>query len=328
MIYEVVIHGLEKWIGASSNPLSVKELCKELKLKYQKSNGGRYGDSSDDKEGEIGLYAGGFKGKCNNCGKIGHKKADCRAPGGGVHAEGNGGNKKVNPDVKYYYCHKKGHYKSDYPKLKKKNEREKANAAVEKTIGEVSLAAVNLNELQDVAFRMETCPEQELFIADSGASVHLTGSCKGMINLKDLKNDSVTVGNGNSIDAVKIGDKEITILQEDGKEKNVVLQGCKNVPKLGTFSLISLTNSIDKGHQSGNEEKHITIRKGDFKLKFDRVIKTKSGYVCGVATKLRNNEDVSTPTLGKTIPVDVNHFHALLGYFGKEKTRAVAKYLE
>ena len=129
-----------------------------------------------------------------------------------MHAGGNGGNKKANTNIECYYCHKKGHYKSDCPKLKKKNKREKANAAVEKANGEVSLAAIDLNELQDVAFGMDTRPEQELFIADSGASVHLTGSLKGMINLKDLKNDSVTVGNGNSIDAVKIGYKKITIL--------------------------------------------------------------------------------------------------------------------
>ena len=74
-----------------------------------------------------------------------------------------------------------------------------------------------------------------------------------MTNLKGLKNDEVTVGDGNSIATEKIGDKRITILREDGKERNVVLHGCKYVPKLGPFSLVSLTNSIDKGHELGNE---------------------------------------------------------------------------
>ena len=83
-----------------------------------------------------------------------------------------------------------------------------------------------------------------------------------------------------------------------------------------------MTNSIDKGHKLGNEGRNITIRKGDFKLKFDHIVKTKSGCVCGIATEPRNEEDVATPTLGKEVPVDVNCFHNLLGHFGEEKTRA------
>jgi len=117
------------------------------------------------------------------------------------------------------------------------------------------------------------------------------------------------VGDGTLILAEKIGDKNITILKEDGEERDVVLRGCKYVPKLGPFSLFSLTNSIDKGFKLGNEGKNITIRKGDFKLKFDRIIKTKSGYVCGVATKTKKNYDVMNSTLGRTSSVDVNHFH-------------------
>ena len=142
-----------------------------------------------------------------------------------------------------------------------------------------------------------------------------------------MKNDEVTVGDGNSITAEKIGDKRITILQEDGKERNVVLHGCKYVPKLGPFSLFSLTNSIEKGYDLGNEGRSITIRKGNFKLTFDRIIKTKSGYVCGIATKPRiEDDDVATPALRTENPINVNHFHDLLGHFGEEKTRAVAKY--
>ena len=78
------------------------------KLKYQKINSDKYGGSSGDQEGEIGLFAGGFKGKCNNCGKQGHKAKDCRAPGGGAYSGRNNGNKNVNANVEclnyYYWC--------------------------------------------------------------------------------------------------------------------------------------------------------------------------------------------------------------------------------
>ena len=323
-LYEVVIHPLEKRIGASTNPLTVKELREELKLKYQKLNGGRYGGLSDVNEDEIGLFAGGFKGKCHNCGRTGHKSRDCRAQGG---SDGEA-NKNPYANIECYYCHEKGHYKSDCPKLQRK--ADKAQAAIEKSEGEVSLTAVDLKDLSYIALQSGIPErEREIFIADSGASVHLSGSMEGMRNLKDLNDDKVTVGDGTSIVAEKIGDKSITIVQKDGVERDIVLHGCKYVPKLGPFSLFSLTCSIDKGYKLGNEGKNIILRKGDFKLKFDRIINTKSGYVCGVLAKRNKITDVVNSTLeisSSVRSVDVNYFHELLGHFGEKKTREIANY--
>ena len=91
--YEVVIHPLEKRIGSSTDPLSLNELQDELNLKFVKMNGGKYGDDDDDEgevglkglnspgksqKKEVGLYAGGFKGRCFNCGKQGHKSSECK----------------------------------------------------------------------------------------------------------------------------------------------------------------------------------------------------------------------------------------------------------
>ena len=82
-IYEVVIHPLEKRIGSNTDTFTVIELREELKLKYQKLNGGKYGGTTNDQEGEIGLFTNGFKGKCHKCGKLGHKTRQCKAAGGG-----------------------------------------------------------------------------------------------------------------------------------------------------------------------------------------------------------------------------------------------------
>lgn len=77
--YENVVAKLEDRLGAENNPLTIEDLRDELNLKYERmgfrnGKGGRhYGDDRD----ETALFAGGFKGKCNSCGELGHKARDC-----------------------------------------------------------------------------------------------------------------------------------------------------------------------------------------------------------------------------------------------------------
>ena len=58
-----------------------------------------------------------------------------------------------------------------------------------------------MKDLNYIALRSDTHPqsEHEIFIADSGASAHLTGSIEGITNLKELQNVGVTVSDGTSV---------------------------------------------------------------------------------------------------------------------------------
>ena len=61
-------------------------------------NGGhsKGGGKSDNKR---------FEGNCNNCGKSGHKKSECRAPGGGAHkGSGKGGGKDNAKKMACFKC--------------------------------------------------------------------------------------------------------------------------------------------------------------------------------------------------------------------------------
>lgn len=56
-----------------------------------------------------------LKGNAIITAKTVHKSRDCRAPGDGSHTSGGGVNQNAYVDFECYYCHEKGHYKSDYP---------------------------------------------------------------------------------------------------------------------------------------------------------------------------------------------------------------------
>ena len=71
--YDAVIAPLEKRIGDSNDPLTLQKLRDDLSLKFLKMNP-RALDVGLEGDEEIGLFAGGYKGKCFHCGKMGHKK--------------------------------------------------------------------------------------------------------------------------------------------------------------------------------------------------------------------------------------------------------------
>ena len=95
--------------------LTIKKIRSELSLRYERIT--KNAQKSDNGyKGETALFAGGFKGRCHNCGKYGHKSVDCRDKnnsGGGGGDTGGGGFQG-----KCYKCHKKGHKARDCMKGK------------------------------------------------------------------------------------------------------------------------------------------------------------------------------------------------------------------
>jgi hypothetical protein len=60
------------------------------------------------------------------------------------------------------------------------------------------------------------------FICDSGASCHMRNSLDGMTNLIDHV-QTITVGNSESMESSFIGQFYGTIIQQDGKQLDIVL---------------------------------------------------------------------------------------------------------
>ena len=70
--YELQVLLLEKRIGSKESPLTIEELKEELKLRFERLS------SKMELGKEQSLFTTQFKEKCRNCGKLGHKAAQCK----------------------------------------------------------------------------------------------------------------------------------------------------------------------------------------------------------------------------------------------------------
>ncbi len=103
---------------------------------------------------------------------------------------------------------------------------------------------------------------------------------------------TILFGAGDLETATKIGKRKGTVIQADGTATNVTLSNYKHVPKLWT-NLFSLTASIASGWKVCNEGKILVLTKGKQKIKFDRIIKTGDGYLCGVEIPPQGTADTA-----------------------------------
>ena len=121
-----------------------------------------------------------------------------------------------------------------------------------------------------------------------------------------------------------VGDKHGFITDRNGNKRKVVFKGTKYVPELAPYNLCSITHCLEEGFNLGNDGRMIVLEKDGFTLEFNKEIKTKSGYVCGVRVEPEDLK-LAIPAL-KDGPINVMSFHELLGHPSEAKTRAIANY--
>jgi hypothetical protein len=88
-----------------------------------------------------------------------------------------------------------------------------------------------IESCQAVAFLASSYANKDLWIAETGASCHMTCNDIGMFNCIDI-NEDIKVGDGNYIKAIKMGSKRVSILQPNNVIKHFVINDVKYVPKL------------------------------------------------------------------------------------------------
>ena len=237
----------------------------DLNLRYERLSSKSESTRNDNYGEEKALFVIQFKGKCRNCGKLGHKSAQCKS-------------KAVQEDKEIIcnYCKKSGHLKTQCFKLLRKNQNQAegnqggTRNGIAGSAADVVLTTMTANDGID----------SKIWIGDSGASCHYCNSEEGLHDYTTIS-EEITVGNGNKMLAKKVGSLRCMVQQKNGEKFVVVLKDVKFVPELWV-NLFSISKALKNGFNLGNEDVVMKLMKGNTTLYFDRMLKTKNGFVSGI----------------------------------------------
>ena len=177
--------------------------------------------SDDDEEEDREIALNTFDGICYECGKKGHRARDCPSK------DNNDGTRKGRFNGKCHECGKVGHRKDDCWMLEKnaskrpawyKTPDQVAGAIDEKDNDNTS--EYLLNGIKGTVKFPKTKAmllDENVWVADTGASTHSTPHSKGMTNIKKVKSGIMTAqGKANS---TRQGDIPGIICDKEGNQK-------------------------------------------------------------------------------------------------------------
>jgi hypothetical protein len=168
--------------------------------------------------------------------------------------------------------------------------------------------------------------ENDLWILHSGVSCNY---CQSMEGLKDVKeiNESIKIGNGDSMKATKIGNLKCEVTQINGEKFTVTLNDVKYVPSL-CVHIFCFNNALKKGFKVSNDGVVVSLNYKHVKLTFDRVIHATDGCVTGASMKpILSNiiNGFANASISHERVYDINHLHKLFGHCGQETLNKTIK---
>jgi hypothetical protein len=130
------------------------------------------------------------------------------------------------------------------------------------------------------------------------------------VNVKEI-NESIKIGNGDSMKGTKIGNLKCEVTQINGEKFTVTLNDVKYVPSL-CVNLFSLNKPLIV---------FISLNFKHVKLTFYRVMNATDGCVTGVTMKpmISNNLNrFANASISNERIYDIDHLHKLFGHCGQE----------
>jgi hypothetical protein len=238
--YKLQMLLLEKRIGSKENLLNIDELKEELSLRYERLLMKTEIAKINNLDEEKALVVTQFKGKCRNCGNIGHKTAQCKSKQ--MREESN--------EIICNYCKKPGKMKSNCFKLMKKKQVEENGSGnrngVVGTVTDIVLSSAESEKEVD----------HEIWI-NSGALCHYCNEDEGLYKYKTFS-ERMTVGNCNGMIAKKVGKLRCGIIQKSGEKHIVTLENMKFLPELW-INLLSIGKASKNGFNLSNDHEIIKL---------------------------------------------------------------------
>jgi hypothetical protein len=167
--------------------------------------------------------------------------------------------------------------------------------------------------------------DQNLWIADSAVTVHMTPYQNGLKNIKKVDGiDTIAMGNGTKEQITEVADVlgAISVRKE---LKKVRIQDV-TILKNGKFNLFSLSQMLKKGWKLTGNDEYIGISKGDLEIRFDQKIPTKNGVLYGIRI-VRNDELCGGILDAQPVKMTLINAHKKLGHMSFPKTKQVANQL-
>jgi hypothetical protein len=158
-----------------------------------------------------------------------------------------------------------------------------------------------------------------MWILDCGASYHYCRSAEGLTDVKEI-NQSIKIGNGDSMKSTKIGNLRCEVTQVNGEKLTIMQNDVKYVPSLYVNSF-RFNKALKKGFKVSNDGVAISLNYKHVKLTFDRVIHATDGFVTGVLIKPILNKNINgfaNASSSNEKSYDINHLHKVFGYGGQE----------
>lgn len=197
----------------SNKSLDYDTLKSEIQQHYREEIAAKQKIDVDDSSVALPVK---FTGQCFGCGKVGHRRWECRQKYSGNRfssgSNGRPGNgKSTHYRVTCFYCKKAGHVKTDCPQLKG-NSQKFSLTAVETKV------ALTLGQVK-----------QNTWVVDSGCTSHMSESTEGVINLR-RRISEVRVGGGAKLTAMGVGQMKVWARSDTGGMVTITLNDVLIVP--------------------------------------------------------------------------------------------------
>ena len=174
-------------------------------------------------------------------------------------------------------------------------------------------------------FLCDECPSNShRWIADTGASHHMTNDESGLVNKvvpKEVK--TVKVGNGTLVSVVYTSDFRGYYLDENRNFKRITIKGVSYSPEFCAAKLFSITKALDKGMRVSNEGKTIMLTDDKTKICFDKYFTTVNGYLAYTELYVTPIHYACIATTPRTMKIQ--DFHDRLGHPHFEILKDTAK---